>query len=545
MPHRLRHLARIAPIMLIAGCYQAQAADLVPPSPGAIQDSVNDRRLPTVSMPAEVISATDPVTLEDLGEDQPRFLVSGFAFTGNTVVSEAALYRLTERFLDLQLTLAELDKAAAEITDYYRSIGYTVARAFVPAQRIQDGLVTIQIIEGRLDSVVFKGQNWYRDNFLKSYLDKFSTGENGDIVTDEALERRLLLLNDLPGLKARGTLAPGDKFGTTKMHIDLTEKLFGAYIGYSNGGRKDTGENRMDIGAELNNPLTLGDQLSVRSIRSTDDLFRYQRIGYSLPIGADGFRLAVSTLKTEYDLGGDFKALGISGKIRSADITASYPFVRTRSHNVIGALQYRKTTSEQYVLGTTFSDVSLPLTVASLYSNWVGDDSSATSLNLAYSTNAWYNSHGPQEKVSSKLDGDITYLTGASRNWDFFFRSQGAYSSAALPDTEKFSLGGTDSVRGYPSAQLRGDKGYLVTMEMRRQWRVGPVPGYISAFVDTGGANNKGFRGYDRISSAGVGVVMYAGTYGRFKAEYAVPLSDQDASDDKKGRLWFNLNMAF
>jgi len=455
--------------VMLMSALPAHAADIVIPTPGAIQDSVNDRRPPTISTPAEVIYSTDPVAQDDeVSDDTKRFLVSGFAFEGNTVVPEAILQRITERFLDLQLTLAELDRAAADITAFYRDRGFTVARAFVPAQRIEDGLVTIQIIEGRLDSVAFKGNKWYRRNFLQSYVDKFSTGKEGELVTDAALERRMLLLNDLPGLRARATLSPGDNFGTTKLDVDLTEKLFGASIGYSNSGRKEAGANRVDMGVDLNNPLRLGDQLSLRSITSTDNLFKYKRVGYSFPIGAEGMRIALSTLTTDYELGGDFKALDISGKVRSSDATISYPFVRTRSHNVIGALQYRKTTTQQDVFGQKFSNVSLPLSIASLYMNWIGDDSSATAMNLGYSTNAWQNSDSPQEKVSSKLDGDLTYLTSAARNWDFYMHTQGTYSSAALPDTEKFSLGGVDSVRGYPSAQVRGDKGYLVSMEMRR-----------------------------------------------------------------------------
>jgi hemolysin activation/secretion protein len=254
----------------------------------------------------------------------------------------------------------------------------------------------------------------------------------------------------------------------------------------------------------------------------------------------------VSTSTTDYDLGGDFKVLDISGKVRSSDIALSYPFIRSRAKNVIGAIQYRETTTKQKVFGLPFSESSLPLATISMYTNWVDDDSSATALNIAYSTNFWHNgSDADQDKVSSKLDTDLTYLTGATRNWDFYFHSQGVYSSASLPDTEKFSVGGPDSVRGYGSSEIRGDKGYLVTMELRRQWRIGSVPGYVSTFVDMGGTNNRGFEGYDRIASAGVGLVFYAGSFAQFKAEYATPLTDWKAGDGKNDRVWFNFSMGY
>ncbi|HEY0267953.1 MAG TPA: ShlB/FhaC/HecB family hemolysin secretion/activation protein [Methyloradius sp.] len=526
---------------------QAYAATIVPPTPGAIQDSVQDRRSPDVASPAQIVfTADDTEGSPDQPDSSKRFLVSGFTFTGNTVFSEFELRNITEQYLDLQLTLAEIDRIAAKITAIYRSEGYTVARAFVPAQRVDDGLVTIQIIEGKISNTGFKGQWRYRKNFLQPYFDDFIRNQNGQLVTDTGMERQLLLLNDLPGLKARATLVPGESFGTTDINVDLKEKLFDAFVGYSNPGSRETGENRIDAGASVNNPFTLGDQLTLRAIQSTDDLFKYQRVGYSFPIGSNGIRLALSTLNTDYKLGGNFSVLDISGKVRSSDVTVSYPFIRTRSRNIIGALQYRRTSTEQNVLGAPFSNSSLPLTVASVYSNWVHDDSSATSLNVAYSTNLWRNgSIAEQNHVASKVDAEVTHLTGATRYWDFFFRGQGVYSASALPDTEKFSLGGSESIRGYPVAEVRGDEGYLITMELRRQWRLASVPGYFSVFADTGGVKTKGFLGTDRLSSVGAGMVFYLGNYGRFKAEYAVPTSDDKAADGKSGRLWFNLNLSY
>lgn len=518
---------------------------VLPITPGAVQDTLPQRRAPDIATPPQVIFYDDPVEIEAQPQAK-RFLVSGFRYEGNTAVTDAVLQRITERFLDLQLTLAELDKAAASITAYYRSEGYTVARAFIPAQQIIDGLVTIQIIEGNLESVTFEGQSWYREAFLQSYVDNFMVGEDGELVTDASLERRLLLLNDLPGLKARATLVPGERFGTTSIDIELTEKPVSAFLGYSNSGTEETGEYRVDLAVDLNNPLRLGDQLSLRGIHSTDNLFRYERVGYSVPLGYQGLRLGVSALNTDYKLGGDFKDLDISGRVRSHDATLSYPFIRTRSKNLIGALQYRRTTTRQREFGMPYSHDSLPVTTASLYYNKIDDDSSATAINLAYTTNFWYHGYeSRQEHVSSKLDADLTYLTGATRHWDFYFHGQGVYSSTDLPDTEKFSLGGAESVRGYPSSQVRGDKGYLVTMEMRRQWRVSSIPGYFSLFVDTGGVNNKGFAGYDRISSAGLGLVLFAGSYGRLKLEYARRLTHEDARDGKKDRVWFNVGLNY
>src|SRR5450830_1662332 len=93
------------------------AAPIVPPTPGAVQDTVQDRRSPDVASPAQIVFTADDV---EGSPDQPdsakRFLVSGFTFTGNTAFSEFELRNITEQYLDLQLTLQEIDRIAAKIT---------------------------------------------------------------------------------------------------------------------------------------------------------------------------------------------------------------------------------------------------------------------------------------------------------------------------------------------------------------------------------------------------------------------------------------------
>lgn len=525
-------------------CGYAQV--VAPPTPGAVQDSVQERRAPSLSTPAEVIFPRD-VPREPRAEGR-RFLVSGFTFKGNTVFPEALLRRIVERHLDLELTLAELDRIADTVTAYYRVQGLTVARAFIPVQRVEDGLVTIQIIEGRVQSVAFKGQKRYPEPFLDRYLAPFEASRAGVIVTDAALERQMLLLNDLPGLKARSTLSPGKDFGTTDMEVTVEEKPISVALNVSNTGRSEIGRTRADASLQLNNPLRLGDQIGLRAIRSSDGLFRYANVGYSIPVGADGVRLAVSATRTEYELGGEFTALGIAGKVQSADVSVSYPYVRTRSRNTILALQLRHTRSEQSALGTLLSKSDLPLAVASVYSNWIGENSSATSLNIALSSNFRKNKENgvaDPERVGLKADGEVTYLTGAATNWDVFLRGRGVISTQALPDTEKFSIGGADSVRAYPSAYYRGDKGYFLSAEVRRQLMTSGFPGYATVFADIGGVKTRGFLNTDRLSGVGVGLSYYIGKIGQFKVEYAHPLESSVDRGKERGRAWVSLTVGF
>jgi len=89
-----------------------------------------------------------------------------------------------------------------------------------------------------------------------------------------------------------------------------------------------------------------------------------------------------------------------------------------------------------------------------------------------------------------------------------------------LPDTEKFSLGGPASVRGYRPSELRGDSGYLITMELRRPFSLAGRYGIFRLTADTGEVTSKA-SGHDpvkdlpfressnRLHSVGLGATFY------------------------------------
>jgi hemolysin activation/secretion protein len=63
---------------------------------------------------------------------------------------------LLKDFVGKELSPDDLQRAADVITRHYRDRGYFVARAYVPAQDIRDGIVEITVLEGRLDRVSVK-----------------------------------------------------------------------------------------------------------------------------------------------------------------------------------------------------------------------------------------------------------------------------------------------------------------------------------------------------------------------------------------------------
>jgi len=145
----------------------------------------------------------------------------------------------------------------------------------------------------------------------------------------------------------------------------------------------------------------------------------------------------------------------------------------------------------------------------------------------------------------SHVAAGVNHLRAASKTWDLYLRANLVVSHDALADTEKMSLGGPDSVRGYLSAELRGDNGYQGTIELRRQFMLANVPGVFNLFYDAGAARAKGFGGTDSIRSAGLGVTVFPRHYLRAKLEYAHATSDRRSQDGRRERAWLTITASY
>jgi hemolysin activation/secretion protein len=520
----------------------ADAQIAQPPTAGAILNGTESRRPALPTGPAEfVFSSADSANTQD--RNGKRFQVRGFEFSGNEALSRGRLRGVVERFLDLELNFYDLKKAADAVTAAYRNAGYPVAIAVIPAQRIQDGVVRIEVIEGRLGRLTFEGARRYPVDFLDGYVRDL---RSRPVLSMAQLERSLLLLNDLPGLGATVTLGAGAKRGETDATIAITESPIRLAVVANNSGRDEAGSSRADIALELNGLLGHGDQLVYRTMQAEQGLLNYQQVKFGLPIGSDGWRVSASQSTAQYRMAGQFSALEIKGDVTSNELSLTYPWVRSRIRNIVVSAGWREVNTRQSALSTPIVANQISLATLGSTASWVHADSSATTASAVFTSNFRDNNHNQADSVLGKLDLDVTHLTGVAPRWDFYFHGNGVASASSLPDSEKFSIGGADSVRGFRSAELRGDRGYVANFEFRRQLMVGSKTAVASVFYDYGAVTNLGFAGEDVLASSGVGLTVYPTSNTRLKLDVAWPERQQLAVDPGKSpRVWASASISF
>src|SRR5579871_3326898 len=136
----------------------------IPPAP-APQRAIPEIRIEPGAVPAAP------------GQDQIRIPVKSLRVTGQTLYSEAELIAIAEFKPGSELTFADLRAMASRIADYYHRNGYIVAQAYLPAQDIKDGAVTIAVIEGRYGNIDLRNQSSLSNELASGMLDGVKSGD--------------------------------------------------------------------------------------------------------------------------------------------------------------------------------------------------------------------------------------------------------------------------------------------------------------------------------------------------------------------------------
>jgi hemolysin activation/secretion protein len=483
--------------------------------------------------------------------------VNSLRLTGQTQYSEATLLAVTGFTPGSQLNLTELRGMAAKISAFYNQNGFFVAQAYLPAQDIKAGAVTIAVIEGRYGKVTLNNQSKLSTGLANGPMGGLNSG---DLVATAPLEERLLLLSDIRGVNVKSTLSPGAAVGTSDLLVDVTPgKTIDGEIDADNAGNYYTGENRLGATVNLNNLAGLGDVASLRVMTSGPGL-NYARGSYQVQLGRATAGVAYSALR--YELGHGYESLQANGTSKIASIYGIYPLIRSRNDNLYARLDYDHKTMQDRVDANsppTVTDKKAKVLTATLY----GDrrDSlgggGVTNYSLAWSAGDVQSTPAPSTTPSTdgsfnKLGFNLSRLQQLSGPLSLYAGVKGQLVSRHLDSSEQMELGGMYGVRAYPEGEAFGDQGYVLNLEARMLLpKFSPdMPGQMQliGFVDTGTiSTNKDAWGAGQnartLSAAGVGLTWAENNNFLVRAYYARKLGDEVATSapDKSGRFWLQL----
>ena len=455
------------------------------------------------------------LTCVALAEPDDTLQVQRFQLEGNSLVSEQELAPVLAPYQGRRLTLAEIKEAAEAVTQYHIIHGYKLAHTYVPEQDFAQGVVRLQIFEGKIGEFKVVG-NEYRDpEMLKDYFEP--TLASRQYREDEVM-RSLLLVNDLPDVKAKIRLEQGRAKGTTDMVLDVEDRHpFAAWVNYNNYGNQALGEHRVGLTLADQDLSGVGDRLAVSGLygfpASGSNFFI--DAGYSRPLNTEGTRLNFGYTNSAFALGDQFQILDVRGNADIFRVGVDQALERSLTHRSDLSVGVSSNSIRNSLLGQPFSRdeyVKVNLGYSGLWLDVDGQTFLSAGLSQGFGSSplALASRVGAGGNFTH-FNLDALRIQSLSPQFRWTGRGLAQFALNPLVTAEQFSLGGPYTVRGYAQGEYLADSAYVFSSEFRfSPLEDDPQVLELLAFIDYGRGSLKqpqpGEFGSRSFLGAGVGL---------------------------------------
>jgi hemolysin activation/secretion protein len=453
--------------------------------------------VPPAVVPQGVVPQYTPPTA---APPAPRFVLRELRFSPSALLDKADLEAIAKRYIGRELDIRDLQGLVAEVNALYQAKGMFTARAILPPQRIQDGIVNVDLVEGRLGTVQVSGNQYTKESYILSRVPL----EPGAVIDGRRLERDLKWFNRTNDIALDATMKPGAAFGQSDLVLKVMEppkyslRLFADNEGIPSTGRAEAGLSFQD------NALSgLGDSLSAYYTHSkgADN----GSLSYKLPVTKRGGTLVVGYAQNTIAVNaGALAGLDVTAKSSTVFSTYTQPWLADDKWLVGTPITFSRTLSETMISGTRLSDfdvrkasggISLDVRDPGYRATLLQTVAVVHSRNDSIGTDAertvWNGNAGSVIRISDK------YYAALRGGWQYSPQTD-------LPPSELFSIGGRATVRGYTRGFIAGKDGYYAGVEAHRL-----VTGNVNAFVfyDEGKVKTSNFP-HQRIRGTGAGAVV-------------------------------------
>lgn len=472
------------------------------PVPRTVQPGQIERELKPEPVPRAVPEGAlipMPGVKAPPGAEGIRFVLREVTFAGNTRIAAHVLCADAQPYLGREVTLSDLYAIAERVTARYRNDGYVLSQAIVPAQEVQQGITRIEIVEGFINTVRIEGEVRGDRRQLEQYAERIRASRP---LHAKALERYLLLMNDLAGVTARSTLMPStEQVGAADLLIQVTEKLAGGALSIDNRGGRFLGPWRAYADLDVHSLTRRFDKTAIRAASSMDERLNYISAAHEQPIGSEGGRVGVTMgySRAEPRLDGVLANTNLETDSLSGAISYTHPLIRSRSENLYGRVSFGIHDGRTELLDQSTAEDKLRIVRAgATYDRadaWRGIN--VLDLELSQGLNVL----GARETGSPNLSrasgrSDFTKgtlyaarLQSLAAGWSMLAAMSAQYAANPLLASELFGFGGAQFGRGYDPSELVGDSGIAGKLELRYTSTVSigtPLNYTAYAFYDVG-----------------------------------------------------------
>lgn len=468
----------------------AQVTPRIPPAVGAASVSFERRAREPVSQPRAERATPEPeIPTAPPQQGEGTFVLQGIVLDGATALKSRDLEILWREMIGTEVSLSDLEILAERIGARYRREGFILSQAVLPAQRIENGVVTIRVIEGFIDQIAVEGGTQSGAAASRRFL---APVREAKPLRLENLERAVLLTRDSLGPEVQTVLAPSDRtFGAADLTAVLPDKKqIEGFVAVDNKSSRLYGAWTTTAGFTAYDFADLTERVEVlASFAPNDDYLAFGQIEISAPPGIfdggllDGSRLMVtanySRGEPDLDKASTVGGFSVTDQESNYSVALETPFIRTRSENLTGrvSLGYRYSKSSTRFLDEAFDTTTDKLWIIEARAIWDrADDLNGVTfidagvrqgLSVGGADVSGDSIRGDED--FSVFDASLGRLQGFSDSrWSLFGFANIQLTNSTLPNSERYGLGGERLGRGFAPGNTTGDSGYGARLELRR-----------------------------------------------------------------------------
>ncbi len=471
-------------LALLLGFQEAPAYGQTLPG-SADPGRINERFRPPAPERAEEIM---PPEQQGAGKAMPiatdGFILKDVRLEGVTAFDAAAFAPLIAEYRGKTADLNTLNHLAARITAAYREEGYFLSRALIPEQEIDNGIVTIRVIEGHIENILVDDPDGLLSKDPLGILqDVIAQIKSSTPLHGPTLERYALLLNQSYGIYAQNILTTSKNSvqtapGAIDLVLKITRNPSAASLSYNNHGSRFVGPHQATANWVGSNLLNSFDRLSLQA-SATVPLreMQYGAFDYSLPLTSGGLTARLGASYSNSRPGLTLKPLDVEGDSTLVETGLSYPLILSRKTELNVGMGFKL-----HNTATEFLDEELiddKLRIFSLNASFQTQDSWDGNNLIDLTLNKGVDILGATETGSDKLSrtrghSDFFSLNlEAARNQqlphdlELSANAAAQYTQVPLLSSQEFGYGGTTFGRAYDPSEITGDQGVAGGLELR------------------------------------------------------------------------------
>jgi hemolysin activation/secretion protein len=411
-------------------------------------------------------------------ETTSRFDIDEFRVTGNTVLPvrdiEAAVYG----FLGPDRSAADVEKARAALEDLYQKRGYPTVTVEIPRQSAGTGIVTIDVTERRIGRLRVTNAHYFEPKVIRDSAPSLAPGTVPNV---NDVQRDMRALNQIASRSVAPELRPGRDPDTMDVDLNVTDQLpLRGSLELNNRQSADTTPLRLVASLGYDNLWQRGDSIGLFFQIAPQDPANalVYSAAYTFRIPGTNLSVIASYLKSDSNVA-SVGGTNVVGKGQIAGLRLLVPLgvgsISGFSHNLQVGADYKEFTQNLTLSG---QGNQIPLTYYPITieydANWTGS-ASHTELSASAvlgtpggsSTAALEENRAFASRQFFYLKGSVAHTHDLPWGMQFWGKIQGQGSTDSLVPNEQFNAGGVDSVRGYLEAEVLGDSGYDMQLELR------------------------------------------------------------------------------